>query len=122
MTKKSGKHRNPTGTTGNYSSSPRWGEKTKQTKVTPAKESETKASRQPKLSFLTATNNNSPPTPSSTMALKVIIPGNHAQTNSICHPSPPANPESPQTAGTVARFVAVVIKVGRRAVAAVMAE
>jgi hypothetical protein len=49
MMKKSGKHRNPTGTTGNYLS-PRWGEKTK-TKVTPAKESETKGSRQIKSSF-----------------------------------------------------------------------
>jgi hypothetical protein len=98
MTKKSGKLRNPTGTTGNYSS-PRWGEKTKQTKVTPAKEGETKGSRQTKLSFRTAGNNISPPTPSGTMALKVITPGKHAGTNPIRHPSPPSNPESerPQT-------------------------
>jgi hypothetical protein len=82
MTKKSGKRRNPTGTTGNYSS-PRRGEKTKQTKVTPAKESETKGSRQTKLSFPTAGNNISPPTPGGTMALKVITPGDHAGTNRI---------------------------------------
>jgi hypothetical protein len=96
MTNKSGKRRNPTGTTGNYSS-PRQGEKTKQTKVTPAKESETKGSRQSKLSFPTAGNDISPPTPSGTMSLKVITPGDHAGTNRIRHPSPPSNPESPQT-------------------------
>jgi hypothetical protein len=97
MTKKSGKRRNPTGITGNYSS-PRRGEKSKQMKVTPVKESETKGSRQTKLSFPTAGNdNNSPPTPSGTMALKVITPDDHAGTNHIRHPSPPSNPESPQT-------------------------
>jgi hypothetical protein len=97
MTKKSGKRRNPTGITGNYSS-PHWGEKSKQMKVTPVKESETRGSRQTKLSFPTAGNdNNSPPTPSGTMALKVITPDNHAETNRIRHPSPPSNPESPQT-------------------------
>ncbi len=67
-------------------------------KVTPVKESETKGSRQTKLSFPTAGNdNNSPPTPSGTMALKVITPDDHAGTNRIRHPSPPSNPESPQT-------------------------
>jgi hypothetical protein len=96
MTKKSGKRRNPTGITGNYSS-PRWGEKSKQMKVTPVKESETKASQQTKLSFPTAGNGTSPPTPRGTMALKVITPDDHAGTNRIRHPSPPSNPESPQT-------------------------
>jgi hypothetical protein len=96
MTKKSGKRRNPTGTTGNYSS-PHRGEKTKQTKVTPAKESETKGTRQTKLSFPTAGNNISPPTPSGTKALNVITPNDYAGTNHIRHPSPPTNPESPQT-------------------------
>jgi hypothetical protein len=95
MMKKSGKRRNPMGTTGNYSS-PRRAENTKQTKVTPAKESETKG-RQTKLSFPTAGNAISPPTPSGTMALKVITPGDHAGINRIRHPSPPSNPESPQT-------------------------
>jgi hypothetical protein len=67
-------------------------------KVTPVKESETKGSRQTKLSFPRAGNgNNSPPTPSGTMALKVITPDNHAGTNRIRHPSPPSNPKSPQT-------------------------
>jgi hypothetical protein len=88
MMKKSGKRRNPTGITGNYSS-PRWGEKSKQMKVTPVKESETKGSRQTKLSFPTAGNdNNSPLTPSGTMALKVITPDDHFGTNRIRHPSP----------------------------------
>jgi hypothetical protein len=96
VTKKSGKRHNPTGTTGNYLS-PRRGEKTKQKKGTPAKESETKGSRQTKLSFPTADNDISPPTPSGTMALKVITPNDHAGTNHIRHPSPPTNPESPQT-------------------------
>jgi hypothetical protein len=91
MTKKSGKRRNPTGNNGNYSS-PRRGEKTKQTK-----ESEKKGSRQTKLLFPMAGNDISPPTPSGTMTLKVITPGDHAGTNHIRHPSPPSNPESRQT-------------------------
>jgi hypothetical protein len=96
MTKKSGKSCNPTGTTGYYSS-PSRGEKTKQMKVTPGKESEMKGSRQTKLSFPTAGNDISPLTPSGTMTLKVITPDDHAGTNCIRHLSPPTNPESPQT-------------------------
>jgi hypothetical protein len=96
MTKKSGKRNNPTGTNGN-NSSPRRGEKTKQTKVTPAKESETKGSRQTKLSFPTTGNNISPPTPIGRMTALKVIPADHAGTNRIRHPSPPTNPESPQT-------------------------
>jgi hypothetical protein len=69
----------------------------KQTKVTPGKESKTKGSRQTKLSFPTAGNDISPPTPIGTMVLKLITPGDHARTNCIRHPSPPSNPESPQT-------------------------
>jgi hypothetical protein len=82
MTKKSGKCRNPTGTTDNYWL-PRQGENTKQMKVTIAKESETKGRRQTKLSFLTTGNNISPPTPTGTAALQVITPDDHAGTNRI---------------------------------------
>jgi hypothetical protein len=44
-----------------------------------------------------AGNDNSPLTPSDTMALKLITPDDHTGTNRIRHPSPPSNPESPQT-------------------------
>jgi hypothetical protein len=75
IVRKSGKHRNrnPMESTGKYSL-PRRGEKTKQTKVTPAKESETKGSRQTKLSFLTTGNDMSPPTPIGTTKPKAITP------------------------------------------------
>jgi hypothetical protein len=96
MTNKTGKCQYLTGTTGNYFS-PRPGENTKQTKVTSAKESETKPSGQTRLSFPTAGINISPTIPSGTMALKVITPNDHAGTNRIRHPSPPTNAKSPQT-------------------------
>jgi hypothetical protein len=73
MMKKSRKCCNPTGTTGN-DLPPHWGEKTKQMKVTSAKESETKGSWQTKLLFLRTDNNISPPTSISTIVLKVITP------------------------------------------------
>jgi hypothetical protein len=97
MTKKSGKGRNPTRTTDNYLSS-HWGEKPKQTKVTPAKESEIKGSQQAKFLFLMTGNNISPPTPTGITALKVITPeDDHAGTNCIRPPRPPTNPKIPPT-------------------------
>jgi hypothetical protein len=104
IARKSGKRRKPMGSTGKYSL-PCRGDKTKQTKVTPAKESETKGSRQTKLSFLTTGNDISPPTTIGTTKLKaitpeeiVITPAEHDRTtNGIHPPSPPTNPESPPT-------------------------
>jgi hypothetical protein len=94
MTKPSGKRRHTTGNTGNYSS-PRRGEKAKQTKVTPAKESDTKARRQTKISFAPSnTTDNDPSTTIGSTTIKAITPDGRAAAR-IRHPSPPNSSDKP---------------------------
>jgi hypothetical protein len=117
-----GKRRKQSGTTGKHSS-PRRGEKTKQTKVTQAKEMETKGARQTKLAFAatgtpentsTTTNAQTQPTvqqaklsfasavigtPTNTKVLKTpaITPEVAAKPNRLLHPTPPTTPERNKT-------------------------
>jgi hypothetical protein len=106
------KRRNNPGNNGKHSS-PRRGEKSKQTKVTQAKESETKGAKQTKLAFAatgtpentknTSENEQWPKlsfasavtgTPPNAKALqtKAITP----EVNRLTHPTPPTTPDIPQ--------------------------
>ena len=88
--------------------SPRRGHKTKQTKVTPGKDADSKVVRQTTLSFsATATQNDStnPMTPDvSALAASAlstsITPDGHGRASRLSHPTPPPTPDRPITTNT----------------------
>jgi hypothetical protein len=97
MTRNS-KRRNPNGASGNKPS-PRRGAKTKQTKVTPAKETASKVVRQTKLSFSDQVM--SPASANGTVATaKAITPEARTVKIQLAHPSPPTTPERVGTTTT----------------------
>jgi hypothetical protein len=87
--KKRGKPNSPNG----KKSSPRRGAKSKQTKLTPAKEAETKVSRQTTLAFSTpSTAESSKNTASNTSQPPMVTPEARSA-NRLAHPTPPPTPE-----------------------------
>jgi hypothetical protein len=92
MTRNS-KRRNPNGARGNKSS-PRRGAKSKQTKVTPAKETASKVVRQTKLTFSDQVM--SPPSAAAAKST-AITPEIRPVTTRLLHPTPPETPERAHT-------------------------
>jgi hypothetical protein len=82
------KRRNPSGASGNKSS-PRRGDKNKQTRVTPVKETDPKVVRQTKLSFVDSIMSKTASAPST-----AITPDARSSARQLLlHPSPPTTPE-----------------------------
>jgi hypothetical protein len=76
--------------------SPRRGEKHKQTKVTPVKETDEKVIRKTKLSFSETLTNDDAPAPLSASETTAITPDVRTGPKQLSHPSPP-RPERPMT-------------------------
>lgn len=88
------KRRNPSGASGNQPS-PRRGEKTKQSKVSQAKETDPKGAKQTKLSFsaIEPARKAVPGTPNGTAMVTAITPEPTAAAKRLVHPSPPTTPD-----------------------------
>ncbi len=92
------KRRNPNGASGNKPS-PRRGEKTKQSKVTPVKETEAKVAVQTKLSFGQTVTQPTTPTMTATLST-TITPEATTVAKRLVHPSPCTTPERPKATNT----------------------